>query len=359
MRDRQTDAEDRHEPVCPHFGLPGDGCGGCLLQHLGADRALELKEERLLSAIRRFFPDAEIAAVHRSPPKSRRRAKLAVRPNAAGFRELAGKKIIDLQSCDVLHLEIFGLLAPLKELAKTLDETFDAQVTCTATGLDVAIEGIDESELSLRAREALVDFAQERDLARLSVDGVPMAERRTPRIELGGVSVTVPSGVFLQATFEGEKALIGEVLAACKGAASVADLFCGLGTFALPLSARAKVFAVDAAGPAVASLDAAAKAADRPIEAEARDLFKRPLMAGALKPFGAIVFDPPRAGAGDQAAEIAASGAETIVAVSCNPQSLARDAEKLAAAYDLTRLALVDQFGWSPHVEAVAVFKRR
>lgn len=356
---RFNDAAGRADPVCPHFGLPGDGCGGCTLQHLGTDRAQELKARRLLGAVTRVFEDAVIDEVHRSPPRSRRRVKLAVRLEAAGFRVLHGKRIVNLKTCEIIRPEIFALLKPLRQLSRDLSRPFEAQVTVTATGPDVALTEVGEDNLELSDREVLSQFAEKYGIARLSVDGVSASEREVPRVEFGGVPLALPAGAFLQATEEGEAALVREVLNGVGEASSTADLFSGLGTFALPLSEKRQVLAVDVAGKATAALDRAARSARRTLSTEARDLFARPLQAKELTIFDAVVFDPPRAGAEMQAPLIAEAGPETVVAVSCNPLTLARDLSALAARYHLARLVMVDQFGWSPHVEAVAVLKRR
>ncbi|NNU16384.1 class I SAM-dependent RNA methyltransferase [Parvularcula sp. ZS-1/3] len=359
VKERHTDAPSRTKAPCKHFGLPGDGCGGCSLQHMGDEDALALKEDQLLRAVRSVYPDAEISATHRSPPRSRRRAKIAVRPEAAGFYRKAARTIVPLTECHVLRPELFAMLGPLRELSRKLGKPFEAQVTITGDGLDADLQGLDVAELELPQHEALAEFSESQSLARLSLEGSTVAERRPPTVRLGGIETQLPHGVFLQATEEGEAALVQEVLAATQGYDRVADLFSGMGTFALPISQHAEVYAADAQGPAIVSLDLAVKATERAITAEARDLFKRPVMAKDLAAYSAIVFDPPRAGAREQAPEIAGSGAARIVAVSCNPQTLARDLRHFAATYDLTRLVLVDQFGWSPHVEAVAVLDRR
>lgn len=349
----------RRAAVCPHFGLPGEGCGGCTLQHLGPDAALALKQERVLGAIRGVYADARIDAAYSSPPASRRRAKLSVTPGRAGLLALASRDIVPIPDCAVLRPDLVALAAPLGKLAARIGRRFDAQVTLTDTGIDVALLGLDHRELPLAAVEAMTRFTERHDIARLTVEGATVTERRVPKVTLGGVPVTLPPGAFLQATSEGERALAGEVEGACGSSGRVADLFAGLGTFALALARGSEVYAVDRAGPSIAALKAAARDAGRPITSEARDLAARPLSASELAGFEAIVFDPPRAGAATQAAAIAEAGAERVVAVSCNPATLARDLKRIAASYNLLRLAIIDQFGWSPHVEVVAVLERR
>ena len=356
---RLNEAKTRTKARCPHFGRPGDGCGGCTLQHLAPDAAHGLKTERLLSQVRSVYPEAELAAIHASPPQSRRRALFAIGPDRAGFRALGDRQVVPLTECLVVDPELFAELSPLRSLARTLGLSFDAQLTKTLAGIDMAMLDLDEATLDLKQRESIAAFAAERGYARVTAGRIPLAEHRQPSMQFGGIPVAMPTGVFLQATEQGQAALTAEVLEACQGKSEIADLFAGLGTFSLPLSAQAAVTAVDSAGDAIEALQFAAKQSGRAIRAEARDLFKRPLMDEELKACDAIVFDPPRAGAGLQAEEIAKSRAEVVVAVSCQPKTLARDLRPLAAAYNLTRLVLVDQFGWSAHIEAVAVLKRR
>ena len=252
--------------------------------------------------------------------------------------------------------------ALLSEVGRFLPiESREADLTLTPTdrGIDLDLSGIDEASLSLEARQGLADFAAAHDLARLSVDLVPMAQARTPALNLGGVTVPLPTATFLQATFSGQDALIEQVLKGAGEAARVADLFCGIGTFALPLSPSASVLAVDSDGPALMGLTGAVRQAGRQVETEKRDLFDRPLTADELEGFDAVVIDPPRAGAAAQARELARSNVPVVVSVSCNPDTFARDAAELAAAYDLISLAVVDQFIWSLHIEVVGTFRHR
>jgi 23S rRNA (uracil1939-C5)-methyltransferase len=303
-----------------------------------------------------------------SPPKSRRRASLrAVRRGGAlalGFNAEGSHRIVDIVQCEVLAPALFDLIAPLRRLLEaSVREGQGAGVTLTMTdsGVDLLLANVAAD--SLKSIERLTGFAAQHDLARLSVEGPggveTVALARMPMLALGGVPVALPPAPFLQATREGEAALVAAVTTAVGGAKRIADLFCGLGTFALPLSARARLVAVDAAGPAVLALEAAARQVRRPIEAVHRDLFRRPLTAAELAGFDAVVFDPPRAGAEAQSVMLAASKVPVVVAVSCNPSTFARDAALLiAGGYRLERLWPVAQFRWSTHVELVARFVR-
>ena len=355
----------RAAPPCRHFGRPGDACGGCRLQHMLEADYRAWKLGRLKGALARANvaapePDAVWCA-----PTTRRRAKLAFVPQgeglAPGFRALGSDRVVPLAECHVLHPDLFALAQALGPLVGVLParRPVDVLVTLTDTGADVDVPGADEAAMGMEARVLAARLAGELDLARLSVGGVPLAERRAPSLTLGGVPVALPPGAFLQASAAGQAALTEVVANAARGASAVADLFCGVGTFALPLSERATVTAVESDEAALAALSRAAKRAGRPLAAERRDLFTRPLLGPELSRLDAVVLDPPRAGARAQAEALVRDPVPLIVYVSCDPGTLARDARVLSAAYDLTALSLVDQFVWSPHIEAVAVLTRR
>ena len=358
-------AASRAAPPCRHFGLPGEGCGGCKLQHLAEADYRAFKLSQLTGALARAGVRHPAPEAVWSGPRERRRAKLVfVRTEEgvrAGFRALMSDRVVPLAECHLLAPALFEAALALPPLMTAFPwrGVAEAMLTLTDTGLDVDVSGVDEAKLSMEARVAAARIAERLDLARLAVGGAPLAERRTPALRLGGVPAALPPGAFLQATERGQMALTDAVLSACEGAARVADLFCGVGTFALPLSAQASVHAAEAEGPAIAALTAAARRAGRPVEAEARDLYTRPLLAEELSRFDAVALDPPRAGAAAQVAELARSAVPVIAYVSCAPAALARDAAMLSACYHLTGLTLVDQFLWSPHIEAVAVFRRR
>lgn len=352
-------------PVCRHV----PDCGGCQLQHVSDAAYGDFVADRIARALAPVgIVAGSMAPVAMSPPRSRRRASLrAVRRGGAltlGFNAEGSHRIVDILQCEVLAPELFALVAPLRVLLKAaVAEGQGAGVTLTAsdTGIDVLLANVAAERLD--AIERLTRFAADHDLARLSVEGAQGVETvalaRQPMLALGGVPVALPPAPFLQATREGEAALVAAVAEAVGDAAQVADLFCGLGTFALPLSARARVLAADAAGPAVAALEAAVRQFRRPVQTAHRDLFRRPLAPDELRKFDAVVFDPPRAGAQAQAAMLAQSKVPVVVAVSCNPSTFARDAETLAkGGYRLERLWPVAQFRWSTHVELVARFVR-
>lgn len=356
---------DHVTPPCRHF----PECGGCQLQHV-TDRAYEKWVfARIMSALDAArVPVGTIEPVALSPPRSRRRASLrAVKRNGKltlGFNAEASHRIVDMAECWILIPGLFELVAPLRALLKAaLADGEGAGVTLTEsdTGVDLLLTNV--AARSLAEVERLNDFAAAHDLARLSVEGSDGVETvtatRLPSLRFGGVAVMLPPAPFLQATREGEAALQAAVLAAARGAEVVADLFCGLGTFALPLAALAKVLAIDGSQNATDALAAGARMSGFNLLVEHRDLFRRPLNVAELARFDAVVFDPPRAGAVKQVAELAASRVTRVIAVSCNPNTFARDAAYLVqGGYRLERLWPVGQFRWSSHVELVASFVR-
>jgi len=341
------------------------------VQHLTPPVYTEWKRGLLVNALSRQGIEGEVGALVETPPRSRRRASLAARRGGSGvflgFNEAGSSRIVDLTDCVVLRPEITALLPPLRAvLAGILPQNGGADLTVTLLddGIDLVV--VAENKLDLAMRERLAEFAVAQDLARLSWRGAddfndPVAHRRSGVIRFDGIPVTIPPGGFLQASAEGEAALTGLVREGVGAAKKIADLFCGAGTFALPLASGAQVTAIDGEAAAIDALALAARRGGRGerIAAQRRDLFRQPLTAVELKGFDAVVFDPPRAGARDQAEALAASVVPLVVAVSCNPSSLARDARILVdGGYRLERATPVDQFLWSTHLEAVAVFRR-
>lgn len=350
-------------PVCRHV----PDCGGCTMQHVLDADYLDFVVDRLARVLGPLMP-ADVAPVALSPPRSRRRASLrAVRRSGKlllGFNSEGSHRIIDILQCEILLPELFALVEPLRALlGEVLGEGQGAGLTLTASqsGIDLLLANVQAEQLDDIQR--LTSFASTHRLARLSVEGPQgvetVYEEQPPELIMGGVRVVLPPAPFLQATREGEAALVAAVMHAVGGARVVADLFCGLGTFALPLSRTANVTAADAAGPAVQMLAAAARAAGRPLSTLHRDLFRRPLTRDELKMFDTVVFDPPRAGAEAQVRALAHADVERVVAVSCNPSTFGRDARLLAeGGWRISKLWPVAQFRWSSHVELVALFER-
>lgn len=353
------------KPPCRHFGQ----CGGCQLQHVDEAAYRRFLGDRIRHALAQQGIDAPLMAEpHLSPPGSRRRASLRAMKRQGrvivGFNEGESHSLVDLAECPVMAPDLFGLVEPLRALmGRLLAERSAAGITLVRCdqGVDVMIGPITADDLG--TLEAMTAFAIKHRLARLSVDrgyGAELAYMsETPTVRLSDVPVALPPAAFLQATEDGEQALIAAVDEATAGARRIVDLFSGLGTFALPLSARANVLAVDAAGSAIEALGMAARRHQRPIMAQHRDLFRSPLGPEELARFDAVVLDPPRAGAKAQSEAIARSKVGRVAMVSCNPNSFARDAKTLVdGGYRLTRLRPVGQFRWSIHVELAASFER-
>lgn len=357
----------RAEPPCRHFGA----CGGCALQHVAREEELRWKRMQVETALARAGVETAVRAVIAAPAASRRRATFAVRRAGRtlrfGFNERRSSRIIDLEECPVLAPALAARLVDLKAIAAIIPlQEFDLSVTLCDDGLD--INALDP-RLSARAVSQAAGLAAAMRAAnaqRLSVNGEVALALLEPSVSFDGLSVRPPPGAFLQASREGEAALTGLVRAAVGGARKVADLFSGCGTFSLPLARSASVLAIDSDAQSIEALKRAAAAAQQarlgvnPVRADVRDLFERPLAAKELKGLDVAVFDPPRAGAAAQAAEIAKSDIPVVVGVSCNPATFARDAGVLVAGgYDLVEVTPVDQFVYSPHVELVGVFAKR
>jgi 23S rRNA (uracil1939-C5)-methyltransferase len=354
---------ERIAPVCRHF----THCGGCALQHLERTAYLAWKREIVSAAFAARGIEVPVAHVISVGLGARRRATLSARRTGRGvvlgFHEAKGHDIVDLQECPVTASAIVRALPGLKRLIEPLTSRrlpVRLTVTLAANGLDVAIEDF-PGELGADARERLARAAAACQLARVTIAGDTLYQSTVPAVRFGQANVVLPPRAFLQAAPAAEAEMVRLVTAAVGSARRVADLFCGLGTFTFPLATSATVLAVDGERQAVTALESAAKRTPgvKPIEAKVRDLFREPLSVKELERFDAVVFDPPRAGAAAQAAMLAKSRVGTIVAVSCNPATLARDVRILIdGGYRLERVTPIDQFLFSPHIEAVAVLRR-
>lgn len=354
---------ERIAPVCRHF----THCGGCAVQHLRAPAYLAWKRELVAAAFSARGIDAPISHVATVGLGARRRASFSARRTGRGvvlgFHEAKGVDIVDLQECPVTASAIVRALPGLRRLVEPLMSRRApgrVVVTLAANGLDVAIEDV-PGEPSLEVREFLAREATALKLARLTLAGDTLYQATVPAVRLGTANVVLPARSFLQAAPAAETEIVRLVTQAVGEAKRVVDLFCGMGTFTFPLAQRAPVLAVDGDKSAITALASAANRTPglKPIETKLRDLFREPLSVKELQGFDAAVFDPPRAGAATQAAALAASGVKTIAAVSCNPATLARDARMLIdGGFKLERVTPIDQFLYSPHIEAVAILRR-
>ncbi|WP_183655134.1 class I SAM-dependent RNA methyltransferase [Brucella daejeonensis] len=354
---------ERQAPACQHF----ESCGGCALQHWQDEPYRLWKRELVASALRGRGLEVELDPLVACAPHSRRRAVFALRKTERGvllgFNRHLSHEIIDIAECPVTVPEITARLDDLREVGNLLapgSRPFRLAATLTASGLDLAAS--DCGRLDDDQRRALTALVIRKGFARLSHEGEIIVEPKKPVVHFGKVPVPVPPGCFLQATAEAEEAMASLVLAHVGKAKRVADLFCGVGTFALRLAEKSAVHAVENDAAALAALDRGVRHVQglKPVSVERRDLFRRPLMPKELLPYNAVVFDPPRAGAEEQALELAKSKVERVVAVSCNPVTLARDLAILVkGGYRITHVTPIDQFLWSPHVEAVATLVKR
>jgi 23S rRNA (uracil1939-C5)-methyltransferase len=357
-----TPGPHHQAPPCRHFPT----CGGCQLQHLDDASYAQFITDRIVGALAAHELETDIRPPIVSPPRARRRASLHAEAKGGrimlGFAEAGSHAIVDIQECHILAPELFALVAPLRKLLARLGlkrRRADVQMTSCDQGVELLIGA---SFDGLDAAEAIIAFCQQHNVARFATDdGMGPETRWEPEpvtITLGGVAVPFPPGSFLQATRDGEAALIAAVREAVGEAGTIADLFAGLGTFALSL-APARVYAAEAGRDAIMSLKGAAARAGRQVFVDHRDLYRRPLTVEELGRFGAVVLDPPRAGARDQAAGLAQAKTPIIAYVSCNPSSFARDAQMICeGGYRLDWVQPVGQFRWSTHVELAARFSR-
>ena len=354
---------DRIAPVCPHFGT----CGGCATQHWSAANYRAWKRGLVIEALSQAGIKAPVGQLIDAHGEGRRRVVLHARRGTSdelqiGFAALRAHEIIAIDRCPILARSLSGAVAGAKSIAETLQDVrkpLDIQMTATEAGLDVDVRG--SGALDARRTAQLAAVAEKHGLARLTRHGELVIQRASPTIKIGRATVALPAGAFLQATAEGEAVLARLVNDATAKAKAIADLFCGVGPFALRLAERARIAAADNEPDAVAALAKAAATASglKPVDAEVRDLFRRPFTAKELSSFDAVVFDPPRQGAQAQARELATSKVPVVVAVSCNPATFARDARILVdGGYRLTEVRPVDQFRYSAHVELTGVFHK-
>ena len=351
-------------PPCRHF----PECGGCQLQHADEWALAEYVTTRVaFAAEAQGIAVGELLSTHLSPPRSRRRATLhglrTAEGAVLGFREAGSHRVVNMRECFVLRPELFALVAPLRALIARWGgkQAVDVMLATTDQGVDCGLSGL--AIEGLGPTEALLDFAREQGLARLSLDmgfGAEILWEPEPvTVTIAGVSVGMPPGSFLQATVDGEAMLISDAKSHLQDTQIIADLFSGFGTFAFALAGPFKVVAVEAARATHLACEAAAAASGKPVHALHRDLFRNPLLPDELNRFDAVLLDPPRAGAREQVAAIAASTLERVAYISCNPTSWARDARTLVnAGFSLAKLRPVGQFRWSTHVELTSLFLR-
>jgi 23S rRNA (uracil1939-C5)-methyltransferase len=357
-----TPSPQRIRPPCAQ----ARACGGCALQHASDDFVARWKAGVIETALAAQGLEAEVRPTQTSPARSRQRATLAARRGKSGpivgFHRRASDDIIAPADCHLLHPDLAALLPLMGQItarAASRTERLDITLTRSLSGADVAIRGARAPDAALIGDLAAMTAGA--GVARIAWNGETLAQHTRPEVALGRARVALPPGAFLQATAHGAEALLAAVRAAIGPARRIADLFAGLGTFALPLAETAEVWALDGDAAMIAALDEGARHAPglHALRAEARDLFRRPLLAAEMARLDAVVIDPPRAGASAQVAELAQSAVPVIAMISCNPISFARDARTLVAGgYRLDWVQPVDQFRWSTHVELAARLSR-
>ena len=353
----------RITPFCQHFGT----CGGCAIQHWETGRYRAWKRELVVETLAQAKIACDVHPLVDAHGLGRRRITLHARMGThdvlkVGFSAANSHDIVPVDRCPILDPGLSGALDAAWAIAEPLKPTrkpLDIQFTATDSGLDVDVRGSGPLPSAMIA--TLSRVAEQHRLARLTRHGELVLMRTPPTIGIGAAQVTLPPGSFLQATVAGEQALATLVSEHCKRAKHIADLFCGVGPFALRLAAKSRISAFDSDAGAVTALQKAATSTSglKPVKAETRDLFRRPLMPQELRDFDTVVFDPPRQGAQAQAIQLAASKIPVVVAVSCNVTTFARDARILIdGGYQIEGVTPVDQFRHTPHVELVARFKR-
>lgn len=358
-----TPSPDRVHAPCPHYRA----CGGCSLQHASEPFVAGWKADVVRQSLAAHGISATIRPAVTSPARSRRRAVLSGRKLRSGgamvgFHARASETIVEVPDCILLRPELMALLPALRELTAlgaSRKGELDLSVALSAGRPDVAVTGARDADAGLRMD--IPRIAAAHGIGRIAWNGEVIATPDAPVQLLGTGRVVPPPGAFLQATAEGEAALLASVREVVGDAHRIADLFAGCGTFSLPMAETAEVHAVEGDSAMTAALEKGWRAASglHRLTTEARDLFRRPLLPDELARFAAVVIDPPRAGAEAQCREIAVSGLKRLAYVSCNPVTFARDAAVLAAAgFAVEWVQVVDQFRWSPHVELVASFDR-
>jgi 23S rRNA (uracil1939-C5)-methyltransferase len=354
---------ERIAPFCPHFGV----CGGCAIQHWEPERYRAWKRDIVVTTLAQDGIACEVAPLVDAHGAGRRRITLHARMGThevlkVGFAAVSSHDIVPIDRCPILDPHLDGAIEAAWAVAEPLigvGKPLDIQVTATASGLDVDVRG--SGPVSTKLIGKLSEVAKQHGLARLTRHGELVLMRTTPVITVGTAQVALPPGSFLQATVAGEETLAALVVEHCKRAKHVADLFCGVGPFALRLAEKSRVTAFDSDAGSIAALQAAVKTTPglKPLKAETRDLFRRPLVPQELRDYDTIVFDPPRQGAQAVATHLAASKIPTVVAVSCNVATFARDAKILIdGGYTIDGVTPVDQFRHTPHVELVARFRK-
>jgi 23S rRNA (uracil1939-C5)-methyltransferase len=353
-----TPSDERMAPFCPHYTT----CGGCKFQHWQHAPYAQWKRALVKDALKARGMDVAVDELVDAHGAGRRRVSLHVREIentwVAGYMEARSHELVAIDTCPVMVPQ----LAQATQIAAALGPLMgpcDVAISVADNGLDISIKA--EREAVSKRIAAFNEIMQKFNIARISVNGQNAAQDRVPTVAVGKANVQLPIQSFLQATKLGEDTLVGLVRAAMLKSKKVVDLFSGIGPFAFRIAESQKVHAIDLDKPAIAAMLQAARFAPglKPLTAESRDLFDNPLVPAELNEFDTVVFDPPRAGAENQANNLAKSKVKLVIAVACDVTSFARDAAILVrGGYKLVKVTPVDQFKYTAHVEIVGVFKR-
>lgn len=359
---------ERTEAPCPHYTK----CGGCSLQHLSPTAYGDWKKTRIIEVISRAGLNYEPEDPVLIPAGQRRRASFAVMKKGKkivfGFNARNSHRIEEISDCLLLTPELKSLIAPLRELmSKVMKQEGRGDIIINHPGEAPDIVFALPGRVELSAHEALVSFAHQYKIGRISwqedAKGTPetVMEVRPVTTSFSDVPVPLPPAPFLQPSKSGEEALVEIALSGLQGEKKILDLYAGCGSFTFALAKHAIVHAVESHEPAIKALERAAGRANMGgrITTEVRDLSRQPLMGKELAKFDAILFDPPRSGAKEQAEAIADCPVKTVIAISCNPATFGRDiAQLIEGGYQLKRLVPVDQFTWSAHIEVAAILEK-
>lgn len=362
----------RQKPPCIHY----DRCGGCTLQHLNDNFYKRWKSELVREMLwknglqpKNWLPPAFIGA------GKRRRATFAAFRNRnkvmMGFYRRRSSDITDIHSCLVADSRMLSLRDAIKPLLVPLlqeEKTVDVFLQITESAVDIVITGPvgrnGEPDAVVRDSANALLKIPNANVARVSwrlsdrTAPVILASRGPVTATFGELFVNLPPDAFLQPTLEGERALVKAVVQALPERGRYADLFSGCGTFSGSMLAKGPVDAYESELDAVKALS---KAGDKKqLRVFRRDLFRHPLKRDELNRYDAVVIDPPRAGCREQAMNLSSAKTGSVISVSCNPATFARDARILCeGGYRFQSIQLFDQFHWSHHVELVGHFTKK
>lgn len=355
-------AETRVTPVCSHY----KNCGGCTIQHAKASFIKEWKFNIIESSLAERGIKTNIRPIQTSESESRRRATfhgIKTKKNViVGFFKKGSHELVSTEQCKLVDPRIISKYPLFREITKigaTRKSVINIVTTLTSSGLDLNV--LNGKILDVKTKGQISVLCETFKIARITWNGDLLSQFSPPTIIFDKLVVTIEPETFLQATEQGQEALIKNVLDSVKGASNVVDLFSGCGTFSLPIAKYAKILAVDKSENMLSVIKNAWRKNHglKEIVCRAQDLFKNPILKDELKLFDTVIIDPPRSGAEVQINEIATSSITRVSSVSCNPKTFSRDARVLIdSGFALDWVQPIDQFLWSSHIEIVSQFSR-